>query len=131
MAKAAGTLAYLSRELDILLKVRELCLKEQEFLRRDDLTGIKETVKAQEELLKELATLEKERRLWEEAREAKAQEEGVLELRQKMEACARDIKEINETNMLLIRQSLAYAKKIMGLLSRYLNGRPAILDEQR
>ncbi|MGI9951232.1 flagellar export chaperone FlgN [Moorellaceae bacterium AZ2] len=135
----------LARELELLLRLRDASLKEQEYLRQDRLEGIEEMVVVKEQLIKEITGLEREReRLHRELASAAgiSPEAGLRELfaagvggreiaalGEKMRVVLAELQQINETNALLIGQSLAYARKILGLLTPYLEQRPPVLDK--
>ncbi|HBT47573.1 MAG TPA: hypothetical protein DEA73_06810 [Peptococcaceae bacterium] len=135
----------LTRELELLLRLRDASLKEQEYLRQDNLEGIEEMVVVKEQLIKEITALEEERqRLHRELAAAAgiSPEAGLGELLEagggspemaalgeKMRFVLAELQEINATNSLLIGQSLAYARKILGLLTPYLEERPPVLDK--
>ncbi|MBE3582039.1 MAG: flagellar protein FlgN [Thermoanaerobacteraceae bacterium] len=135
----------LTRELELLLRLRDASLKEQEYLRQDHPEGIEEMVVVKEQLIKEITVLEGERqRLHHELAAAAgiSPEAGLRELLEagvgsremaalgeKMRSVVAELREINETNSLLIGQSLAYARKMLGLLTPYLEQRPPVLDK--
>lgn len=135
----------LQRELELLLKIRDLCLREQEHLRKDDLQGLQELLVVKEQAVKELISLEGER---EEIHRDLARyfhlppESGLRDLLaagvlspelermvEQLRTVLTELKEISETNTLLIRQSLAYARKILALLTPQWERRPAVIDK--
>ncbi|WP_297200074.1 flagellar protein FlgN [Thermanaeromonas sp.] len=139
-----GLIDVLSRELELLFKLREQGLKEQRCLLEDDLEGLKQTLAAQEKMARELAELEKEREALHREVALKAGVPPETSLRElvrigvggenltgllgKLEQVVTEIKEINETNKFLVSQSLAYVRQMLNVLVPHLRGGPVLLD---
>lgn len=135
----------LQRELELLLKLRDLCLREQEHLRKDDLQGIQKLLAVKEQTIKELISLEREREEMhrdlavdfhlpldsgpKDLLAAGGLSQELEETIEQMRAVLAELKEINETNTLLIRQSLAYVRKMLALLTPHLQERSAVIDK--
>jgi flagellar biosynthesis/type III secretory pathway chaperone len=140
-----GLIDVLSRELEVLFKLREQGLKEQRCLLEDNLEGLKQSLAAQEEMARELAELEKEREALQREVALKlgvpletslrelvrigAGGENLARLLGKLEQVVAEIKEINETNKFLVSQSLAYVRQMLEILIPHLRGRTVLLDK--
>lgn len=135
----------LQRELELLQELRDTCRREQECLRRDDLDGIREVLPVKEQIIQELVRLEQHR---EDLHRQVAAEyrispevgvKGLLavealrdelgETVERLQVVLLELKEINETNTLLLRQSLAYARKMLSLLTLHLEQRCLRIDQ--
>ncbi|CEP68857.1 FlgN-like domain [Moorella glycerini] len=127
---------------DELAAVRELLAvgrQEQEALMTDDLAGIRAATGRKGELARRLAVLEEERQQVMEAspetsaadppasRENGREDDEVNRLRDALRQAVREFQEINESNRLLARQSLAYVQKMLSLLLPEGSG-PGIMD---
>lgn len=140
-----GLIDVLSRELELLHKLREQGLKERRCLLEDDLEGLKQILAAQEKMARELAELEREREALhcEVAQQLRVPLETSLRdlvkigvggerltgLLGKLEQVAAEIKEINETNKFLVTQSLTYVRQMLEILIPHLRDRTVLLDK--
>ncbi|MBC7326046.1 MAG: flagellar protein FlgN [Moorella sp. (in: Bacteria)] len=130
----------LQAELEVLGELLLICREEQQALLADDLAAIQRVTASKGEQARRLAALEQERqqalatqggpgggpspdtftaagrsRLSGSAGEDNAGGE-IENLRQALKQAVRELQEINETNRLLARQSLAYVQKMLALL---------------
>jgi len=116
--------AILQDELATVRELLAVCRQEQEYFLTDDLEGIQAITVPKADLARRLAELEQERQ---QALEATApgavaaqgeEAEGeVAELRSALKQAVEELQEVNETNRLLARQSLAYIQKLLSLLA--------------
>ncbi|MDN5346729.1 MAG: hypothetical protein PWP65_293 [Clostridia bacterium] len=111
----------LDAELELVRDLIAACREEQQALRRDDLNRLITAVEIKKKLAVELAAVEK-RRLEAQAELGAGAEiagrtgTGLAEKKADLVKALRELKEINSTNELLIRQSLAYARRMLALL---------------
>lgn len=112
--------------------------REQEALMTDDLAGIQAATVRKGELARLMAILEEERQQVMAADPTNAagplacRENGddeVSRLRDALRQAVRELQEVNETNRLLARQSLAYVQKMLSLLLPEGPG-PGIMDRR-
>lgn len=116
---------------DELAAVQELLdagYQEQKALMTDDLAGIQAATSRKGDLARRLAALEEERQQVMEARGATgaagtpacrvkgSDDDEIKRLRDSLRQAVREFQEVNETNRLLARQSLAYVQKMLSLL---------------
>ncbi|AOQ23395.1 hypothetical protein MTAT_25970 [Moorella thermoacetica] len=115
-------------ELAVLQELLAVGRQEQEALMTDDLAGIQAATGRKEELARRLAALEEERQQVMEAtpeisaagaqasQERGRDDDEINRLRDSLRQAVREFQEVNETNRLLARQSLAYVQKMLSLL---------------
>ncbi|OIQ12550.1 flagellar protein FlgN [Neomoorella thermoacetica] len=115
-------------ELAVLQELLAVGRQEQEALVNDELAGIQAATGRKEELARRLAALEEERQQVMEAsldtsvagaqasRERGRDDDEINRLRDSLRQAVREFQEVNETNRLLARQSLAYVQKMLSLL---------------
>ncbi|MDN5326569.1 MAG: hypothetical protein PWP41_1265 [Moorella sp. (in: firmicutes)] len=115
-------------ELAVLQELLAVGRQEQEALVTDELAGIQAATRRKEELARRLAALEEERQQVMEAgpetssaggpasRESVRDDDEINRLRDSLRQAVREFQEVNETNRLLARQSLAYVQKMLSLL---------------
>ncbi|BCV20774.1 flagellar protein FlgN [Moorella sp. Hama-1] len=104
-------------ELEVVQQLITACRDEQGALVTNDLAGIQAATGRKGDLARYLATLEEERRqVVETSPDASVYDDGINHLRDALKQTVREFQEINETNRLLTRQSLAYVQKILSLL---------------
>ncbi|WP_338826241.1 hypothetical protein MTBGP_07950 [Moorella thermoacetica] len=115
-------------ELAVLQELLAVGRQEQEALVTDELAGIQAAAGRKEELARRLAALEEERQQVMEAtpeisaagaqasRERGRDDHEINRLRDSLRQAVREFQEVNETNRLLARQSLAYVQKMLSLL---------------
>lgn len=115
-------------ELAVLQELLAVGRQEQEALMTDDLAGIQAATGRKEELARRLAALEEERQQVMEAspetsvagaqasRVRGRDDDEINRLRDSLRQAVREFQEVNETNRLLARQSLAYVQKMLSLL---------------
>ncbi|WP_338835750.1 flagellar protein FlgN [Neomoorella thermoacetica] len=115
-------------ELAVLQELLAVGRQEQEALMTDDLAGIQAATGRKEELARRLAALEEERQQVMEAtpeisaagaqasRKRGRDDDEINRLRDSLRQAVREFQEVNETNRLLARQSLAYVQKMLSLL---------------
>ncbi|AKX93491.1 FlgN protein [Moorella thermoacetica] len=115
-------------ELAVLQELLTVGRQEQEALVTDELAGIQAATGRKEELARRLAALEEERQQVMEAtpetsvagapvsRERGRDDDEINRLRDSLRQAVREFQEVNETNRLLARQSLAYVQKMLSLL---------------
>ncbi|WP_338819267.1 hypothetical protein MTCOM_06780 [Moorella thermoacetica] len=115
-------------ELAVLQELLAVGRQEQEALVTDELAGIQAATGRKEELARRLAALEEERQqVMEASPETSAagapasrvrgrDDEEINRLRDSLRQAVREFQEVNETNRLLARQSLAYVQKMLSLL---------------
>ncbi|MEW8959045.1 MAG: flagellar protein FlgN [Moorella sp. (in: firmicutes)] len=118
-------------ELEAVRDLLAVCRREQEALVADDIEALRAAVEKKGELARMLAALEEERQ------QAVRQQTAVSdaapaegeELRGLLRHAVRELQEVNETNRLLARQSLAYARKVLSLLLPE-DQAPALMDRR-
>nr|WP_277998888.1 flagellar protein FlgN [Moorella sulfitireducens] len=103
----------LQSELEVVRDLLAVCRREQDALVADDLEAIRAAAERKGELARILAALEEERQL---AVAGEAPAPGTEELRCTLRQAVGELREVNETNRLLARQSLAYVHKMLSLL---------------
>ncbi|APC07864.1 flagellar protein FlgN [Neomoorella thermoacetica] len=115
-------------ELAVLQELLAVSRQEQEALVIDELAGIQAATGRKEELARRLAALEEERQqVMEASPETSAagapaslvrgrDDDEINRLRDSLRQAVREFQEVNETNRLLARQSLAYVQKMLSLL---------------
>ncbi|WP_338825205.1 hypothetical protein MHOCP_07470 [Moorella humiferrea] len=112
--------------------------REQEALMTDDLAGIQAATVRKGELARLMAILEEERQQMMAADPTNAAgplacrencDDEVSRLRDALRQAVRELQEVNETNRLLARQSLAYVQKMLSLLLPEGPG-PSIMDRR-
>lgn len=115
-------------ELAVLQELLAVGRQEQEALVNDELAGIQAATGRKEELARRLAALEEERQQVMEAtpetsvagapasRKRGRDDDEINRLRDSLRQAVREFQEVNETNRLLARQSLAYVQKMLSLL---------------
>lgn len=124
--------AVLQDELALVRELLAVCRQEQDCLMTEDIKGIEAITAVKGELARKLHALEEERqqtagdfpggtdRRFLMVSGAGAETGGgrhdIESLRQSLRMVVRQLQEINETNRLLARQSLAYAQKMVALL---------------
>ncbi len=123
-----GLVDVLRDELAVLRELLAAGRQEQEALMTDDLAGIQAATGRKEELARRLAALEEERQQVMEAgpetsaagapasRDSGRDDDEINRLRYALRQAVREFQEVNETNRLLARQSLAYVQKMLSLL---------------
>ncbi|GAF26457.1 acyl-CoA dehydrogenases [Moorella thermoacetica Y72] len=115
-------------ELAVLQELLAVGRQEQEALVTDELAGIQAATGRKEELARRLAALEEERQQVMGAspetsvagapasRKRGRDDDEINRLRDSLRQAVREFQEVNETNRLLARQSLAYVQKMLSLL---------------
>ncbi|KYH32698.1 flagella synthesis protein FlgN [Neomoorella mulderi] len=130
--------AVLQAELDVVRELLVVCRQEQDALVADNIEAIRAAAGRKGELARRLAVLEEERQRVMAAGPTNAagplacRENGddeVSRLRDALRQAVRELQEVNETNRLLARQSLAYVQKMLSLLLPEGPG-PGIMDRR-
>ncbi|OIQ58293.1 FlgN protein [Moorella thermoacetica] len=114
-------------ELAVLQELLAVGRQEQEALVTDELAGIQAATGRKEELARRLAALEEERQqvmgaspeisaAGAPASRERGLDDEINRLRDSLRQAVREFQEVNETNRLLARQSLAYVQKMLSLL---------------
>lgn len=113
-----GLTAVLQAELEIVEELLTVCRREQEALVADDVQTLQAAVEKKAGLARKLAALEEERQqaMAQEATFAGDATQGLEEVRRLLQQKVQELKEVNETNRMLARQSLAYTRKVLELL---------------
>ncbi len=111
-------ISILKKELNLIQELIEICRQEQKCLMAEDLQGIETLTAAKDKLARELQILERERQ--QTAADADTEtdncQSNIENIRSDLRAAVQQLQEINRTNRLLTRQSLAYTQKMLALL---------------
>jgi flagellar biosynthesis/type III secretory pathway chaperone len=107
--------AVLQDELATVRELLAVCRQEQEYFKTDDLQGIQAINVPKADLARRLAGLERERQQVLSAAAGET-DQVIAQLRTALKQAAQELQEVNETNRLLARQSLAYIQKLVSLL---------------
>ncbi|WP_406678080.1 flagellar export chaperone FlgN [Neomoorella carbonis] len=105
--------AVLQAELEVVGELLAVCRQEQDALVADNIEAIREASGRKGELARRLAVLEEERQR---VTVGQAGTQETEKLRSLLRQAVRELQEVNETNRLLARQSLAYVHKMLTLL---------------
>ncbi|WP_338834391.1 hypothetical protein MHLNE_07340 [Moorella humiferrea] len=103
----------LQAELDVVQELLGVCRQEQDALVADDIEAIRAAAGRKGELSRRLAVLEEERQ---QVVAGRPGTEETEKLRSLLKQAVRELQEVNETNRLLARQSLAYVQKMLASL---------------
>ncbi|MDK2820343.1 MAG: hypothetical protein PWP31_308 [Clostridia bacterium] len=103
----------LQDELKVLKELVAVSQKEQITLKTEDIKSLQSVTEVKADLSRRLAMLEQERG---QSPELNKMDKEIDQLKEALANTVRELQEINETNRLLTRQSLAYVKKILSLL---------------